>query len=87
MVILRPGERITDADINKIINTTCEPEPDKNVSTLAEAERKHIKQALSKCRGIVGGRNGAAHLLGLPRSTLQYRLKKYGLDPKGFVSK
>ena len=87
MVILRPGERITDTDINKIINTTFEPEPDKNVTTLAEAEREHIEQALSKCQGVVGGRNGAAHLLGLPRSTLQYRLKKYGLDPKDFVSK
>ncbi|MFH1930790.1 MAG: helix-turn-helix domain-containing protein, partial [Pseudomonadota bacterium] len=87
MVILRPGERITNTDINKIINTTFEPEPDKNVSTLADAEREHIEQALIKCRGVVSGRKGAAQLLALPRSTLQYRLKKYGLDPKGFVSK
>ncbi|MFH1932941.1 MAG: Fis family transcriptional regulator, partial [Pseudomonadota bacterium] len=43
MVILRPGERITNTDINKIINTTFEPEPDKNVSTLADAEREHIE--------------------------------------------
>jgi formate hydrogenlyase transcriptional activator len=85
MVILRPGERITYTGINKIINTTFEPEPEKNVLTLAEAERKHIEQALIKCRGVVGGRKGAARLLDLPHSTLQYRLKKYCLDPNDFV--
>jgi DNA-binding NtrC family response regulator len=85
MVILRPGERITGTDVNKILNATFEPEPGKNVTTLAEAERKHIEQALVKCRGVVGGRKGAARLLDLPRSTLQYRLKKYCLDPNDFV--
>ena len=34
---------------------------------------------------IDSGRKGAAQLLALTRSTLQYRLKKYGLDPKDFV--
>ena len=86
-VFNRPGEQITNNDIINIISAKSQAEPSRNVTTLADAEREHIEQALSKCQGVVGGRNGVAHLLGLPRSTLQYRLKKYGLDPKGFVSK
>ena len=85
MVILRPGERITNMDIINIISTTFQGEPSKNVTTLADAEREHIELALIKCGGVVGGRNGAARLLGLPRSTLQYRLKKFSLDPKDYV--
>ena len=76
MVILRPGEQITNRDsINIII-----AEPSRNATTLADAEREHLEQALIKCGGVVGGRNVAARLLALPRSTLQYRQKKYGLD-------
>ena len=85
MVILRPGEKITNRDIINIISAKSQAEPGRTVTTLADAEREHIEQALITCRGVVGGRNGAAHLLGLFRSTLQYRLKKYGLDPNGFV--
>ena len=85
MVILRPGEQITNRDIINIISAKSQAEPGRNVSTLADAEREHIEQALSKCGGVVGGRNGAAQLLALHRSTLQYRLKKYGLNPKEYV--
>ncbi len=88
MVILRPGERIGSTDIHKIISAAnlTETETKINVMTLAQAERQHIKQALIECRGIVGGRRGAARLLGIPRSTLQYRLKKLSLSPSQVVS-
>ena len=43
--------------------------------------RDHIIDALSSCKGIIGGKKGAAHLLGIPRSTLQYRIKKLGINP------
>jgi two-component system response regulator HydG len=85
MIILRPGEQISKTDINKIINTSFEPESTKDIASLAEIEREHIKQALIKCKGTVGGQNGAAYLLDLPRSTLQYRLKKFCLDPKDYI--
>jgi transcriptional regulator with GAF, ATPase, and Fis domain len=85
MVILRPGEKITNRDIINIVSAKSQAEPSRNVTTLADAEREHIEQALIKCGGVVGGRNGAARLLDLPRSTLQYRLKKCGLDPKEYV--
>ncbi len=87
MVILRPGERIGKMDVHKIIVAANLPKTvsRKNVITLVQAERQHIKQALIKCRGIVGGRHGAARLLGIPRSTLQYRLKKLDLNPSKYV--
>lgn len=84
MIILRPNERIVETDIHKIIDSTHHSEENKTTSTLAEIERRYIENALTKCRGVVGGRNGAARLVGLPRSTFQYRLKKFDLIPKDF---
>ncbi len=48
--------------------------------TLEEAEREHIVSALEETRWVVGGPNGAAVRLGLKRSTLQFRMKKLGID-------
>jgi DNA-binding NtrC family response regulator len=47
--------------------------------TLAEAERRHILEILSRAGGIVSGPKGAAARLGLPRSTLQHRMQKLGI--------
>jgi transcriptional regulator with GAF, ATPase, and Fis domain len=85
MVILRPGEKIANRDIINMISAKAKTEPSRNITTLADAEREHIEQALINCRGVVSGRKGAAQLLALPRSTLQYRLKKYGLNPKNYI--
>jgi formate hydrogenlyase transcriptional activator len=48
--------------------------------TLAEAERDHIIEALSASGGVIGGPNGAAARLGLKRTTLQYRMRKLGIE-------
>jgi transcriptional regulator with GAF, ATPase, and Fis domain len=48
--------------------------------TRYEMEKKHIGKALAECGGVIGGKDGAARLLGIPRSTLQYRMKKLGID-------
>jgi DNA-binding NtrC family response regulator len=89
MMILRPGEKITENDIGKILstaNTDCRDLPNE-VSTLADAQRQHIIQTMIKTRGVIGGSNGAARLLGLPRSTLQYRMKKLGIKPQEYNKK
>ncbi|WP_157212182.1 sigma-54 interaction domain-containing protein [Desulfomonile tiedjei] len=83
LVILRPGMRISEADIDKILST-FQTEQQIPVSTLADAERTHIERALIKCKGVLGGPHGAARLLGMPRSTLQYRLRKFGLNPHDY---
>jgi len=41
------------------------------------AERERILKALDECKGMVGGPNGAAARLGLKRTTLQARMRKY----------
>ena len=48
-------------------------------------EKKHIERALMQCNGMVGGLRGAAQLLGMKRTTLQYRMKKLGIDPSRFL--
>jgi formate hydrogenlyase transcriptional activator len=49
------------------------------VQTLAEAERDHIQHVLRQVNWVVGGRAGAAARLGLPRTTLLYRMRKLGI--------
>jgi formate hydrogenlyase transcriptional activator len=48
--------------------------------TLEEAERSHILQTLDQTDGMVGGRNGAAARLGLPRTTLIGKMKRLGIN-------
>jgi formate hydrogenlyase transcriptional activator len=48
--------------------------------TLDEAERSHILQTLEQTDGVVGGRNGAAVRLGLPRTTLIAKIHRLGID-------
>ena len=47
--------------------------------TLMDAERAHILAALEGTRWMVGGRNGAAARLGLPRTTLIAKMQKLGI--------
>jgi transcriptional regulator with GAF, ATPase, and Fis domain len=54
-------------------------------SALADVEKAHIEHVLSLTRGRVSGNQGAARLLGLPRSTLQYKLRKHGIMPRDFM--
>jgi formate hydrogenlyase transcriptional activator len=49
--------------------------------TLKEAERSHIFQTLLQTGGVIGGQNGAAVRLGLPRTTLISKMKRLGINP------
>ena len=61
-----------------------DPEQDAAVLTLAECERRHILQVLERASWRISGVQGAAHLLGLPVSTLRSRMKKLGIErPRG----
>ncbi len=48
--------------------------------TLAEAARNHILEVLEQSGWMIGGRNGAAERLGLPRTTLIYKMRKLGIE-------
>jgi formate hydrogenlyase transcriptional activator len=49
--------------------------------TLEQAERSHILGILQQTAGVVGGRNGAAARLGLPRTTLISKMSRLGISP------
>jgi len=50
------------------------------LTTLEEAEREHIRQALEEANWMVGGASGAAARLGLKRTTLQSKMAKLGIE-------
>ena len=49
--------------------------------TLEEAERSLILQTLQQTEGVIGGPDGAATRLGLPRTTLIAKIKRLGITP------
>src|SRR6266853_5452230 len=51
--------------------------------TLEATEREHILRALRESHGQIGGPRGAAARLGLKRTTLQSKLKHFGINPRG----
>jgi formate hydrogenlyase transcriptional activator len=52
--------------------------------TLEQAEsiaaRSYILQTLQETNGVIGGRNGAAARLGVPRTTLIHKMRRLGID-------
>ena len=58
---------------------TRHPPPSRTFPTLAEAERMHILAALEEAGGRLAGPGGAAEILGIPRTTLQARMRKLGI--------
>jgi len=52
-----------------------EPQPRRG-----SVERERIEAALAECRGRISGPNGAARRLGIPRTTLESRIKKLRIN-------
>jgi len=48
--------------------------------TLADADREHILETLEQVNWLIGGQDGAANRLGLPRTTLIYKMRKLGIE-------
>jgi DNA-binding NtrC family response regulator len=88
MVILARGDRLTVDDLpTSLRRDETAPQgggpftlPAEGVP-LDEVERSLIVQALQRSRGSLGP---AARLLGMSYKTLQYRLKKFGIDRETF---
>jgi formate hydrogenlyase transcriptional activator len=51
-----------------------------SIKTLADAERAHITAILDRTKWVIGGANGAAAQLGLPRTTLLARMQRLGIS-------
>ena len=54
--------------------------------TLAEAERDHILDVLGETNWLVGGKDGAAVRLGLPRTTLIHKMHRLGIGRGNMTS-
>ena len=50
-----------------------------SLKTIQENERDYIAYILSKCKGKIAGKGGAAEILNIPPSTLNSRIKKLGI--------
>ena len=87
LIILHPGKPIYADDIRRIFPLPAKSSGDSDdIGTLDQAERNHIIRALKTTNGVVGGKSGAATLLEIPRSTLQYRMKKLDIKPADYLS-
>ena len=78
-VIRSPGERL-EIPVSGIDEGIGAAKPSGSPATLEEAERAHILATLKATRWTVAGPNGAAKRLGINRSTLQFRMKKLGIE-------
>lgn len=79
-VILSENEFLTIPDFGE--HQFFDPEeskPQDELLPLSEIERKHIINVLNQVRWKVRGENGAARILGLKPSTLEFRMKKLGI--------
>jgi formate hydrogenlyase transcriptional activator len=59
--------------------TPAQADP-KPIEILDEAERVHIVKALKACGWRLSGERGAAELLGLKPPTLDFCMKKFGIN-------
>jgi formate hydrogenlyase transcriptional activator len=71
-VILSPGGtlRVPLAEL------AADAPGEKTSDTLENAEREHILRVLRETRGVISGPGGAAHKLGLKRTTLQSKMQR-----------
>jgi formate hydrogenlyase transcriptional activator len=51
----------------------------------AKQQREEIVRALTEANGRIGGADGAAARMGLNRTTLHARMKKFGIDPRQYA--
>ena len=79
-VVMSPGPVLRPAlnELKQMTRPTSTPDS----RTLAAAERDHILEALRQTDGTIGGQQGAAARLGLPRTTLVYKMRKLGIDTR-----
>jgi len=83
---LRPNAGIAGAVVGRGVNPagpaaeSGKPAAATLRGSLDDAERTQIMAALEQSRWVIAGPNGAAARLGVKRSTLQFRMKKLGIQ-------
>ncbi|MEO8371756.1 MAG: helix-turn-helix domain-containing protein, partial [Candidatus Solibacter sp.] len=77
-VVMSPGPVLRP--IFTELKHVAKQEPQLAARTLAAAERDHILDVLKQTDWMIGGQGGAATRLGLPRTTLIYKMRKLGIE-------
>jgi len=54
-------------------------------TTMEDCEREHILKAIQETNWVIGGPHGAAARLGLPRTTLMYRMRRLAIGNRNRV--
>jgi PAS domain S-box-containing protein len=80
-VILTQGSVLV-SPLSELKPVSAIAEEKKVDETLETMEREHILRALRESHGQIGGLRGAAMRLGLKRTTLQSKLKHFGINPQ-----
>ena len=78
-VLLSPGSVLRlPLDLKRTVTQNSEVA----ARTLADADREHILETLKQTDWMIGGQDGAANRLGLPRTTLVYKMRKLGIETR-----
>ncbi|WP_300155143.1 sigma 54-interacting transcriptional regulator [Solidesulfovibrio sp.] len=85
MIIIYSGRNVTRRNLEPLLNVKQHEVPSSTGPlTMAEVERAHLIKVLTLTKGRLSGKQGAAAVLGMPKSTLQYRLRKHGLTLRDY---
>ncbi len=84
IVILKSNCEVGPDDVRSMLVQGGNDEND--LLTFDAAQKHHIERVLRMTGGQVGGSAGAAGVLGLKKSTLQYRMKRLGIKASDFKS-
>jgi formate hydrogenlyase transcriptional activator len=78
-VLFSPGSVLRlPLDLRQTVKQSSESDS----RTLADADREHILETLNQTNWLIGGQDGAANRLGLPRTTLIYKMRKLGIETR-----
>ena len=67
-------------DESWIKRESTDSSPREGLSALAEREVEMIEAALAESHGRISGPSGAAAKLGIPRQTLESKIRRLGID-------
>jgi formate hydrogenlyase transcriptional activator len=82
-VLFSPGSVLRlPLDLNQRMTQTVNGSSESAARTLADADREHILETLNQTNWLIGGLDGAANRLGLPRTTLIYKMRKLGIETR-----
>src|SRR5580658_4042276 len=82
-MLLSPGSVLRlPLDLKQTVTQTVKQSSESASRTLADADRDHILETLNQTNWLIGGQGGAADRLGLPRTTLIYKMRKLGIETR-----